>query len=276
MPSQEDGGRETSETPKPPERPVKPEDKPPNAESTEHTSGDNSQKTDSKLDRDMVFWTRAVGIFTALLVISSVLQYCTMRGQQAVMEGQLLEALADNRPWIPLPNFTAAGPLVFGPNGEMSIRINYTIQNVGHSPAVNAVLRYVIDVVRFDSMTNSVSDQKRLCDLAQNIASQKAFAAQTIFPNDKIEAGGIAVGAILPHGKNYEIYGAIPNHFFLNITGCIDYTFGDDLAVHGQTGFTYEIYSLANGGYQDGFVPIPGMAYQIVLAQQGLRLNYFQ
>jgi hypothetical protein len=253
LPSQEDGGRETSETPKPPERPVKPEDKPPNAESTEHTSGDNSQKTDSKLDRDMVFWTRAVGIFTALLVISSVLQYCAMRGQQAVMEGQL-----------------------FGPNGEMSIRINYTIQNVGHSPAVNAVLRYVIDVVRFDSMTNSVSDQKRLCDLAQNIASQKAFAAQTIFPNDKIEAGGIAVGAILPHGKNYEIYGAIPNHFFLNITGCIDYTFGDDLAVHGQTGFTYEIYSLANGGYQDGFVPIPGMAYQIVLAQQGLRLNYFQ
>lgn len=54
-------------------------------------------------DRAMVRWTAAVALFTLGLLAAAIFQYFVMRGQQAVMQGQLDAMEADQRPWIGAP-----------------------------------------------------------------------------------------------------------------------------------------------------------------------------
>lgn len=61
------------------------------------------QNTKNNFDRDLVRSTSIVAVFTALLFGAAVLQFCAMRGQQNIMQGQLDAMERDQRPWVGAP-----------------------------------------------------------------------------------------------------------------------------------------------------------------------------
>lgn len=94
-----------------------------------------SQK--EKSDRDLIAarWTRRVGIFTAALVAVGIVTGGIFWRQLNVMQGQLDEMQAARRPWLTV-HVNIAGPLIILPRPH--IDIDFTITNIGQSPAMEA------------------------------------------------------------------------------------------------------------------------------------------
>ena len=79
--------------------------------------------------------TCVIAGFTILIYCVGVNQWRTFQGQLAVMQGQLDEMKADQRPWIS-NDIEAASDLTFDDSGGI-LRFRYTLRNIGRSPAFN-------------------------------------------------------------------------------------------------------------------------------------------
>jgi hypothetical protein len=175
--------------------------------------------------------------------------------QREVMNGQLNEALAEQRPWIPIPDLKIVGPLIFQPNGDATINFGRTIYNTGHSPAINVTEKFKIDALTKKSVFNSVDEEKDLCGLTRNYAEQDIFRGKMIFPGDRDEGNAEAT---VGH-QSFDNSWPGPNDIVFRIIGCIDYSFGADSKRHGQTGFSYMLTRPTDtSGHQAGFNPKNG------------------
>ena len=270
MPGQEDGEEKVDSAPQPPKGPISPIDEPPNTTNTKTTSHENTKETESKLDKDMVFWTRAVGIFTALLVISSVLQYCAMRGQQNVMQGQLDEMQADDRPWIKTTvQFTA--PINFNSPRTLT-QITVTIKNVGNSPAFDVepvAWGYVMHRNHLDPSENLFS----ACNIYEPSARLNQSSGYVLFPGDfmsytrhiSLQPSALKQAIFQFKGKNVVS---------LFIAGCVGYTSGATADAH-KTGFIIQVLrTLENSDIPSrsfpfiepaGIVPLNSVGYRTSL-----------
>jgi len=91
MGSEIDGAQAGRDGQQPPSAPIALECNAPNHQTTTSGAGAQRNQPDNKLDRDLVRWTRVVGVFTGLLFIAAILQFCAMRGQLIAMQRQLAE-----------------------------------------------------------------------------------------------------------------------------------------------------------------------------------------
>jgi hypothetical protein len=82
-------------------------------------------------------FTAYVGVFTALLAVVGSLQWCSLRGQQAVMQGQLAEMQVEQRSWVSLQGAAVSGPISLDQNGAR-IPLQFIVKNTGKNPATYA------------------------------------------------------------------------------------------------------------------------------------------
>jgi hypothetical protein len=104
----------------------------PAPESRQTESQEQPKDSINEIDRLMVKWTRAVALLTGALFIAALLQFCAMKGQQTVMQGQLDSMEVDQRPWLGVSSVVAV-PDIISPGKDFTARI--TIKNTGRSPA---------------------------------------------------------------------------------------------------------------------------------------------
>lgn len=76
-----EGDPKAGEAQPPPAAPVIPEGKALDCQTTTADRDDKTEPSEEKIDRDLVRWTRALAIFTGVLVVASILQFWVMRGQ---------------------------------------------------------------------------------------------------------------------------------------------------------------------------------------------------
>jgi hypothetical protein len=79
------------------------------------------------------FNDRVIVYLTGGLLIAALLQFCTMKGQQNVMQGQLDAMEADQRPWVFATPAQALSPIYFDEKGG-HVLIEHTLKNTGRTP----------------------------------------------------------------------------------------------------------------------------------------------
>lgn len=172
-------------------------------------------------------------------------------GQTRVMRGQLDQMSADQRPWI-YPRLSLAGPLTWAIGKQAQIRLFVSLKNAGHSPAKNVVLKFEAHPLTKEIIFNSIPEQERLCEAARKEADRDSLSGRYLFPNEVDEGGASA---------NSEVTNAWPSetNAIFRLVGCVDYTFTSDSRIHGQTGFSYELARVTDGGaHRAGFNPDAG------------------
>jgi hypothetical protein len=170
--------------------------------------------------------------------------------QQSIMQGQLDEMQADQRPWIRVelvPEFSLAGVTKdqkgvarYGGGVPMEIYLS----NVGHSPAFN-IRPTVFGYVAGEGHNDAAAEQKRRCDQFANAPLDNPARGTILFPDEKHVPWNMG-GPLYVAGFNDEDvrkYGRTEKGrrvVTLYVIGCVAYGFGEPRSPH-QTGFIYEI-----------------------------------
>jgi hypothetical protein len=218
----------------PPESAVVRKNENPTTENSQTKSQDQTKDSTNEIDRLMVKWTRAVALLTGALFIAALLQFCAMKGQQNVMQGQLDAMEADQRPWISMagpPKIASELTLINKDWARVSLAV--PIKNTGKSPARNVAV--LLKVVGFPRDVDLLSEQQRFCAKSnQPLPPGAKYIGLTVFPGDQYETRQFANA--LPD----EITEMRANHnqkraIVSGIVGCINYQFIADENIH-QTG----------------------------------------
>ena len=186
----------------------------------------------------------AAGVGLLAVIVASL----DARGQRGVMQGQLNEMQAEQRPWLRV-DVTPGDFVVLNPPGTVAyptivFNPHFIITNVGKSPAFNALLSFTgwSDVVSRD---DSYRAQAEICENIARQPSAERHDGRIMFPADHFnEELGPAKQEVAFMGPNFA-KGLIkkdqewPMHF--KVIGCVDYLFGAPLERH-QTGFIYDVY----------------------------------
>ena len=186
----------------------------------------------------------AAGVGLLAVIVASL----DARGQRGVMQGQLNEMQAEQRPWLRV-DVTPGDFVVLDPPGTVAyptivFNPHFIITNVGKSPAFNALLSFTgcSDVVSRDDPYRA---QAEICELIARQPSAERHDGRIMFPGDHFnEELGPAKQEIAFMGPNFA-KGLIkkdqewPMHF--KVIGCVDYLFGAPHEHH-QTGFIYDVY----------------------------------
>jgi hypothetical protein len=229
-------------------------------------SYESEQNQKSKLDAEMVLWTRAVARYTRALVyvggVAAVIAGGTLwaiKGQLDEMRSggsqtaSLIEAakssaeaakrsadiaeralVASNRPWVKVEP-TAIGDIVYNVNGA-NFPIQYTLSNIGHAPATNVWIdaRIAAPAIGVDGSYDPRSE------LLKEIASLKARPpvgfGVTLFPGEAIsQTVTVSIGADELKRITQKVQFIFPTIF-----GAADYRIGFDDKAH-DTGFMFRV-----------------------------------
>jgi hypothetical protein len=186
----------------------------------------------------------AAGIGLVAVIVASL----DARGQRGVMQGQLNEMQAEQRPWLRV-DATPGDFVVLDPPGTVAyptivFNPHFIITNVGKSSAFNALLSFTgwSDVVSRDDPHRA---QAKICELLARQPTAERHDGRIMFPgdhfNEELGSAKQNVGFMGPDfakgliKKNQEW----PMH--LKVIGCVDFLFGSP-PEHHQTGFIYDVY----------------------------------
>jgi hypothetical protein len=185
-------------------------------------------------------WVNVAGITVALAAAGFLLwQQHTMQGQLDVM-GE--DFTATERPWVSNDAKPVSGPLVFLPNGDISLSLHFQFRNSGRTPAIFAAP----DITIVLSTTGSIY---------QIITKVRAYCENSRLAKFSLTESGVLV----PPGRSisYPAYnGVIIKRDYINaarnvsrgkdiilpyIGGCINYQFTFGERRRHQTGFIYQL-----------------------------------
>jgi hypothetical protein len=213
---------------------------------TKNCRDQDTQKAVNNFDRDLVRWTRFVGVFTGLLFIAAVLQFCAMRGQLTVMQGQLDAMDADQRPWVsvfPKDGLSIIEPLTFDTKNGATMRIAYKLRNTGKSPGlhVRAAGKIVILPGETWQKEEMAKSQAFFCDPMRNIEDQ--FYDAIIFPGDEIDSNlPVSMSASeIQSGLKKKDSGPFAHPGFISpsLIMCFDYQLVSNHIKHFQTRYAF-------------------------------------
>ena len=258
-----EGDPKASEAQQPPTAPVIPEGKEPDCQTTTTERDNKTKPPEEKPDRDLVRWTRALAIFTGVLVVASILQFWVMRGQldemkatreggdksmtdqlavmrdQAkAMQGQLDEMATAQRPWIVITN-QKVGSIW----GRAQVGYNATglfdITNSGHSPAFN--VQIVHRLVAIDYAAAQIRPAQAVACNEGIKPEVEKMPGPTVFPNETAtissDGAGISDADVAKYtNRRSADYAQLP----LVLTGCVIYQSADGVELH-HTPFAFLI-----------------------------------
>jgi hypothetical protein len=189
-------------------------------------------------------WITAV--FTAVIAVATVWNVVVVRGSLGIMQGQLDEMRADQRPWVSI-NVEAEGqeiavtePLSFS-QAAGSMRLNLVQRNTGKDPAIG--VRWSGKIVgikggRFEK-DEIADDMNSYCD---PIRKQSAgILEDTVFPGDKIIVDlpvaiyPAAIKQTIDSGFGNKM--GLPGEATFDVIVCADYRDAENL--HHQTRYSY-------------------------------------
>jgi hypothetical protein len=150
------------------------------AENAAASRQSDARPSKDNLDRELVLWTRVLGVFTGLLFLASCFQFVVLHGQQTVMQGQLDEMKNEQRPWLKAdPKITS--PLV-SKGGLLFTNIAIAVTNVGHIPASGVRGEAMLLNGGHSSVTRE--DFKFVCKQADtSLMVDKEAGSDVIFPS---------------------------------------------------------------------------------------------
>jgi len=254
------------------------EDKGPDSQDITPKTAKQKETAQEKLDRDMVRWTRVVGLFTAALFVAAILQFAVMeiaressddstaaqlavmRAQTRTMQSQLDQMDIAQRPWIRLSQAAPVDISVM--DAGAIIILDLHAKNVGHSPAERAYA----SGRAFSSLatTNEHVVAEAACKEASGRKPRDVDAI--VFPGEDvpIEDGSFTINmrdiARDRSNRISEQYNAGKAYFgeekaqtrrqqemaqplftSFTIVGCITYSYRDRKAI-GQTAFILDVY----------------------------------
>jgi hypothetical protein len=174
--------------------------------------------------------TVAIAWLTFFLSIDSSRQAETARDQFRIMQGQLNEMQAEQRPWV-YPTVQIKGRIQReGPN--FVIPLTWTLTNVGHLPALSTTINVSGVVVSLPFNMKSIPNDA--CDkLART--DWGSIGGGTVFPNQTTEPQGHSPRVSQVDFKNLFDGGKDP---MIVAAGCVDYRI-PGTNDHHQTQFAY-------------------------------------
>jgi hypothetical protein len=191
--------------------------------------------------------TVAIATLTFFLAHDSSQQAAISNKQLSVMQGQLDEMRAEQRPWISVtPDLE--GPITYDTEGA-HFRVLFTMKNTGHLPATDIRMRTKDDLMTFGEKYATSSVLNGLCATRDN-QIQQFF----LFPDDtfkfwetfNLPAGRVAKG---------QLQGAIVVPGILPVVNiCIDYSAASRADVRGETAISYQLGLIHGVGFS--YVPV--------------------
>jgi hypothetical protein len=170
-----EGDPKAGKAQQPPAAPIIPEDKAPDCQATTAERDHKAEPPEEKLDRDLVRWTRALAIFTGVLVVASVLQFWVMRGQldemKATREGgdkSMVDQLAIMQAQAKAMQHQVEAMKTASAQTERAITATDRLAEEASKSAIESHRLA-------DSATKSAEDSRRLADAAI-VSAQTGFA----------------------------------------------------------------------------------------------------
>jgi hypothetical protein len=135
-------------------------------------------------ERLMARWTRHVGLFTGALVLVGIASAIIFWRQLNVMQRQLDEMQAEQRPWVSAAA-AITEPFVYEyvPNGT-TISLAYKLHNSGHSPANNVW----IELAAFPQQPDGdlLAAAEGVCKDRPAVPGARVALGFTIFPDETV------------------------------------------------------------------------------------------
>jgi hypothetical protein len=211
-----------------------------NRAEAEHASNERSQ---TRAANRMVGLTVALAFVGAASAISSVLQWCAIKGQLEVMQ-------ADQRPWIQIKK-SEINFMKFD-SDTVNFSMKLTLRNTGKTPATGIEIVSRLYAVTDASFRSEDINENAACTEAYGRAYAARSTGFSVFPDDVTD---ITIGPtmqvtdipISPLNDGRRGAGFM-------VLGCIDYLISSN-KTHGQTGFRYLI------GENRGNPDVPYMIY---------------
>jgi hypothetical protein len=201
-------------------------------------------KTQQQINEQMMArWTRHVGWFTLALVLVSIATAIIFWRQLNVMQGQLDETKAEQRPWVSV-SIEIAGPISRNQTGRLAIPLRYILKNTGHLPAISAEMNVLVTA----KPQNAFAAQEAVCGGSRrNYGGGVSVFPEETFP--PIQSDAIPIGDLeLPSSGELS-------SFFVNptIAGCVNYLFPSKQRGTHLTKFVYGVTpSKQANGYPPG------------------------
>ena len=192
-------------------------------------------------------------ILTGAIALGGTASAFIFWGQLGVLQAQLDQMAADQRPWIHA-DLSIEEPVTLDTNG-MNFSLRFIVKNNGRTPAI-FVWNYLQPFLGEDDAQTPLQHQKKLCLSLRKTIGPTADGF-TLFPDQTVELRHHLT--IAPAAFATDRSGAS----FVNIVGCTDYqTTG--AKTHHQTGFIYRLVQtnlsdrdrLWSIGLDDGAMPV--------------------
>jgi hypothetical protein len=182
----------------------------------------------------LVAWTALLFIATICSVAVLLITDDTFNHQLAVMQGQLDEMQAEQRPWVYAVDVEPAGKITLE-DGKYFIPLKFTVKNTGHLPAFSVEPKTGATPLM---MGNSVRTIKNtVCDEYRESPVDKGNGA-TVFAGQTISRGGFT-GDDYPRVEK-KIWDSLTGDKLIIIYGCIDYQFPAKPGHH-QSRFSFAV-----------------------------------
>ena len=187
----------------------------------------------NRSDRWLIF-------LTAAIAFSGVVSAIIFGRQLSVMQGQLDEMHAEQRPWVYANSVTPAGHIILT-DGRYVIPLKFSITNTGHLPAFFVTPTTSAAVIAVGS-GSTLAIRNDVCNDYRNSADK---IGTTVFPGQTVSHGGFTAGDY-PSVPKSE-WDAIAGPKMLIVFGCIDYQFPTKPGHH-QSRFAFAVGKLADQG----------------------------
>jgi len=184
-------------------------------------------------------YTAVLSTATVALVGATIYSAIVLRHTDEKIGRQLDEMQATRRPWITV-KAEIAGPLVFVPTPH--IDVNFTIKNIGQSPAMSAWIN--TDMVLLSRNSDTVREMRRRCsdlqrkELARQNRTDPIRPGYTLFPSDQVTM----TRTVSIEPDEYERWATVQKMSFmsLELLVCGDYKFSFSSEIH-STDMVYGI-----------------------------------
>jgi hypothetical protein len=208
-------------------------------------------------------------VVNVLTLLAVVWYACEARKQRIAMDNTFDEVkkqtttahdslVLGNRPWVHEKIFHIAKPLEFTVNGEASIIISGTLENLGHSPALQARSNSFLIAITMTKFVNEEIAEKQdaLCNPLRTQSRQLLDTA--IFPGDLIpvqEGIGLSQKDIQAAAKARSS-GPFRREGYISLAviTCVDYQMSF-LSEHHQTRYAFQLGIPKGGGFMGDVKP---------------------
>jgi hypothetical protein len=161
--------------------------------------------------------------------------------QVAVMQGQLKEMQAAQRPWVYAADIVPAGHIVLEA-GQYILPLRFSIKNTGHLPAFSVEPKTSAAILTIGGRS-SMTIKNNVCDAYREGPLTKTGA--TVFAGQTLTHGGFT-GDDYPRVSKMA-WDAISGDKLMVMFGCIDYQFPAEPGHH-QSRFSFAVGVLKNQG----------------------------